>query len=925
MAATRRSASSGSLPTGKRLPSGVLAFLLTDIEGSTQRWEAWPDAMRDALDRHDTILRESILSRNGHVFRTAGDSFFAAFATPSDAVAAALHAQQALTAQDFSAVGGLKVRMAVHAGPVSARNRDYFGPGINRTARLLRVAYGGQVLISGTVAHLLQAKLPSEAGLFDLGEHRFRDLAEPEHVYQLLAPGLAGAFPPLRSLGASADHLPRQLTSLIGRENDVAEIKERLKKYRLLTITGSGGVGKTRVAVQVGSELLDEYPDGVWFVELGPLDDPRLVAEEICSTVGLSVEGNRSAVESAVEFFRAKRVLLILDNCEHLVSAVAHVTEAIIRDCPQVTVLATSRESLAIAGESTFRIPSLSFPQSTQVTRDEALSYSAVRLFVERASAVAGGFELSDSNVGAVVNICGQLDGIPLAIELAVPRLTILRAKGLADGLRDRFRLLGPGSRTALPRHRTLQTLFDWSYNLLDEREQALLRRLSVFVGGWTVESAIAVVSGSPVEEQDIFELISSLADKSLVIADLSCDPPRYKLLETTRQYAFQKLAETSERGRRRRLAEFMVRFYAESMLSWPKTPTTDWLRRHEPEVGNLRASLEWAFGAEGDTRLGIELTSHSLRIWDELSLIPERQRWFSLAVNNIDETVPPATAARLWLGYTSVSEHGVRSAFQVAERAASLFRAAGDDLGLAEALTKAGASVLTPMETEVASRYLQEALELFRPSSPTKQLASCLRSNAVAAYFRGDFASARHLVAESTATAKAVGDTHGVVNAQIATAELEFAAGNIEKAIAENQRMIDEGMHNPRQLTLGLGNMTSYLLAAGRLTEAKVTAFSGLHRARAIGWQAAIVRIVEHLALISALSSDMAKAARLLGFTEAFYAKETASREITEYATYNSLKDILERNIAGERRAELMLEGSRFSDVQAMELGLTV
>lgn len=919
--------SEGPIPShsGAALPSGLVVFLLTDVEGSTYRWEMYPDAMRDALERHDAILREAVLGNKGHIFKTAGDSFHAAFSSPVSAVAAALQAQQACYLEAFPGTDGFKVRMAVHAGPVEARGGDYYGQGINRAARLLFVAYGGQILISGTIADMLQGRLPPQSSLFDLGRHRFRDLSEPEQVYQLVAPDIAAAFPPIRSLGIRSYHLPHPLTQLIGRAKDLEEVRKRLSRYRLLTLTGSGGSGKTRLAIEAGYLLIEEFPDGVWFVELGPLDDPQLVAEQICGIIGVTVHGSRSAVDCAVGFLREKRALLILDNCEHLIGAVADIAEAISTECASMALLTTSREPLGVPGESIFLVPRLAVPSTDEVSAVTALEYPAIQLFVERATAVTEDFELTEANLDAVVSICRQVDGIPLAIELAVPRLRIMRPEWIAARLRDRFRLLASGSRTVAPRHRTLQTLFDWSYNLLDEREQTLLRRLSVFAGGWNVESAVAVVSGDPVAADDILDLITALADKSLVVADLTAEETRYRLLETTRQYSLEKFRETGERGRRRLLAEYLVRFFSEATASWPTLSTAKWMSSYEPEIENLRAALEWAFGPDGDKSIGMELTGFSLRIWDELSLLPERERWFRTAILAVGEDTPAAVSARLWLGCTSISEHGDRSAFDAALKAAELFRTLDDQLGLGEALTKTGASILTPERRGEAAPYLDEALGILRMQGHTKQLASCLRSAAVSAYFAGDYERARSMIRECVAVAKIVGDEQGLANAMIALAELEFAAGDTESAISIVRRTVDEGHCNRRQLTLCIGNLTSYLLAADLLTEAKLTAFNGLHKAKALGWPAAIVRIVEHLALIAGLSGDLERAATLLGYTEGFYALETASREITEKASYERLVRILEEGLNAEILMKCRLEGARSREAQIVQMAMEI
>jgi predicted ATPase len=814
--------------------------------------------------------------------------------------------------------------MAIHAGPAESRDNDYFGQGMNRCARLLGIAYGGQVLISAAAADMARGELPPQASLLDLGQHRLKDLAGAEQVYQLVAPGLTARFPTLRSLDAKVHNLPRPVTSFVPREGDVAEVRARLAKYRIVTLVGSGGSGKTRLAVEVGAALLEEYPDGVWIAELAPLEDPLLVAETVCSTIGVPVQGSRSATDSAAGYLRQKKALLILDNCEHLVEAAARLAEELVLGCPSLLLLATSREPLGIDGESTYRVPSLSFPSRTEgITAAEALGYGAVRLFVERATATVDGFSLSDANAPAVANICKHLDGIPMAIELAVPQLRMMPAQGLASRLHDRFLLLVRGSRTALPRHQTLRTLFDWSYNLLTEGEKTLLRRLSVFAGGWTLDSARFVTTGGPVEDGNVFDLLSCLADKSLVVPDFSGGEPRYKFLETARQYAFHKLQESGERGRRRRLAEYLIRFYAEAGTAWPTCPTGTWLAKYEPELDNLRAALDWAFGPEGDPGLGVELVGHSVRIWDELSLLPERERWFATALEQMREDAPPATKARLWLGRTSSSAHGDRTNFEPARSAAELFRAVGDRHGLGEALAKAGAALETPTTTDEALPLLQEALQVLRPLGHSKQLASCLRSMAVARYFVQDFAAARPLIAQSAAAAQAVGDRRGLAAAQVASAELEFAAGATDKAIEQIRAMIDSGHHNPRLLALGRGNLAAYLLATDRIGEAKLEALGGLREARALGWRAAVVRIVEHLALVAALAGNVDGAARLLGYTVAFYAAGAGSREFTELATYDRLVAELGRALPEKRIAALTDEGGAWSEDEAVDAAI--
>ncbi|MDB5530313.1 MAG: hypothetical protein JWR51_3416 [Devosia sp.] len=716
-------------------------------------------------------------------------------------------------------------------------------------------------------------------------------------------------------------NLPRQMTSLVGRDSETSEVLARLRRYRLVTLTGPGGAGKTRIAMEVGFRLIGAYVDGVWLVELASIADPLLIGEALCSALGVPVAGDRPALESAIAYLHQKQALVIFDNCEHLVTASARLAEALLRTCPSVSILVTSRESLSVAGESLYRVPSLTFPTDTEVmTPSAAIAYSAVELFVNRAAAVIEDFALDEVTAPAVASICKQVDGIPLAIELAVGRLRMMRPEWLAANLSESFLTLRGGARSALPHHQTLRTMLDWSYNLLSPQEQVLLRRLSVFAGGCTLASATQVAGGDPTPEHAVFDLLSSLVEKSLLTADLSEAEPRYRLLETTRRYAMDKQRELGEPGRQRQLAEHLIRRLIEAGESWPTMPTVTWLVRYEPELDNLRASLEWAFGSDGNAVLGVELASHSIRLWDELSLFRERGRWSETAMLHQDENTPPVVAARLCLARTSNSAHGDHSGFSFADQAVQLFRSAGRPLDLGEALARAGAALLTVETIGKSIPYLRDALTVLEPLGPTKPLANCLRSRGVAAYLGGDFATARTLIGRSMAVCRSVGDSHGAASAQIALAELDFGAGDVENAIDDIRRLLDGRDHNRRQATLALGNLAAYLLAAGSVEQAREAAYESLREARALGWPAAIVRAGEDMALVVALSGDPELAARLHGFVSAFYAKGTASRELTEQITNRRLTAELSRRLSPDRLDKLMEEGAGWSEQQAAE-----
>lgn len=479
---------------------GTITFLFTDVEGSTKMWEEAPDLMPKTIERHDEIALSVIENNGGRVVKSRGegDSVFAVFPRASEAVAAAAKLQVALRTEPWPAKTPIKVRMALHTGEAQERDEDYYGAPVNRCARLRAIAHGGQIVVSLTTEELVRDGLKGGVSLKDLGLHRLKDLSRPEQVFQVLHPELPEDFPPLRSLDALPNNLPQQLTSFIGREQVIAEVLDIFKHTRLLSLTGSGGAGKTRLALQVAADLLEDYEDGVWLIELAVLADPNLVAQSVATTIGVREEPGRPILATLTDFLKAKKVLLVLDNCEHLLSACATLCDHLLRACPGLYILATSREGLNIAGETTYRVPSLGLPDPrAQQAISDLVQVEAVRLFVERAQAAQPGFQVNEQNAASLAQLCVRLDGIPLAIELAAARVKALSVDQINQRLDDRFRLLTGGSRTALPRQQTLRALIDWSYDLLTPEEQTLLRRLSVFAGGWTLEAAEAVCADS--------------------------------------------------------------------------------------------------------------------------------------------------------------------------------------------------------------------------------------------------------------------------------------------------------------------------------------------------------------------------------------------------------------------------------------------
>jgi predicted ATPase/DNA-binding winged helix-turn-helix (wHTH) protein len=561
--------------------------------------------------------------------------------------------------------------------------------------------------------------------------------------------------------GAS-NNLPQLLTSLIGREAELADIKAYLADHRLVTLTGSGGVGKTRLAIEAGRAGLERYGDGVWLAELAPLEDAQLVTSIIAEALSINLTGTTPALDTLVAALKHRELLLIIDNCEHVVAEAARVAEALIRGCPRLSILASSRERLAIAGESVIRVPSLPAPDASDaLSAADAREFAAVRLFVERAAALGLGFSLRDDNASAIGSICRRLDGIPLAIELAVPRLKVLSAQQLAEGLDERFRLLTGGSRTALPRQQTLHALIDWSYELLSDAEKRSLARLSVFLGSATLASITAVVASGEIAPAEVGDLLLSLVEKSLVHADLSGGEARYRLPESTRYYASEKLADAS--AVRRRHAEHFAARFAQATAEWETTTTQQWIVRYEPDIDNLRGALEWAFALGGDVEVGLDLVGSSHVLWAELGLVLEHRRWVLTALGKIRRTTPPKQTARLlsWQA-GDVRELDDPADYDEAVRAASIYRKLGDGFQEGRVLLRAGTARLLPDSVQDGERLLRKAHALVQPFGATKTLARCLSALASARVFAGDLAQARALHDETIRVYRELGENIG-------------------------------------------------------------------------------------------------------------------------------------------------------------------
>lgn len=612
------------------LPTGTVTFLLTDIEGSTRLWDEHPDAMAAAVERHDAVFGSAVTGRAGVLIRSKGegDSTFSVFARPLDAVLAAIDAQRALHGEAWPSGIEISVRAALNTGIAELRRGDYFGIEPNRCARLRAVAHGGQTICAQATAELVEGRLPAEVSMRDIGLHRLRDLARAERVFQLSHPDLPGEFPPLRSLGVR-HNLPQPRTSFVGRNSELMAVRKYLERERIVTLTGVGGCGKTRLALEAAADQLERFPDGVFFVDLAPVSDARVVAGAVASAVGFSRlalgTGSGRPGDELSDFLSSRTVLLVMDNCEHLVDACAELVDAILTRCPQVSVLATSREALDVEGEQSYPLDPLAVHQG-----DGPDASDATLLFCERAAAVRPDFVMSQENADDVAEICRRLDGLPLAIELAAAQIIHLSPGQILQRLGDRFRLL-TGGRHHAPRQHTLEAVLDWSHDLLGPDERVVLRRLSAFPGSFSLEAAEAVVGDVPA-----LDSLGSLVGKSLVVTEDEGGVLRYRLLETVRMYAEARLVEAGEDASIRERHRDYFLAWAESIPSERTYLDPDGEIRRERH--NLHAALSWSV-EQGRLDLVGRIAATMNRIW--IGDIREGRRWLELGVQAADDLDP--------------------------------------------------------------------------------------------------------------------------------------------------------------------------------------------------------------------------------------------------------------------------------------------
>jgi predicted ATPase/class 3 adenylate cyclase len=721
-------------PADAELPAGTVTFLLTDIEGSTRLWETVPEAMETALERHNQLLTGVIKGHGGVVVtsRGEGDSFFAVFASAVAAVEAAGACQLALQREAWPEGAVLRVRMGLHTGEARPPGSDHVDHGpVNRCARVKAAAHGGQVLVTQTTRDLVETRLGGGLGLQLLGEFRLRDLAQPELIYQLTHPGLPADFPPLVTIAERTSNLPAQVSSFIGRDRELSELRALVASSRLVTLTGSGGCGKTRLGLQVAAELADGSGDGVWLVDLAAVTDENAVAPAIAQALGMAAQPGRPVQEAVLDALAPQAMLIVLDNCEHLIGGCAKTADAILRRCPKIHLMATSREPLGIGGETIYRVPPLSLPEPGDGGPPEPGSSDAVALFVERAREQGTGLSVDGQTGPLIASICARLDGLPLAIELAAARLRSLSLTGLADRLDQRFRLLTGGSRTALERQQTLQATVDWSYSLLHGAEQSVLQRLSVFAETFDLEAAEAVCGFGDIEAFDVAGLLGSLVDKSLVVAEPTGAALRYRLLETIRQFATERLVEVGDDQAAAVEAAHSQHFLALAETAAPHLTGPGqgrWLTRLDTDQANLRHAAGHAARDLGGTaqilRFGVALR----RYWITRSRDEEAFALLRPVLDRPDARADPELfAAALITAVLAALYVDIATARQLGDRAVTLARQLSNGRLLIESLATLSRLCYLAGEPQRGLPFGREAVERARQLSDDVLLGESL------------------------------------------------------------------------------------------------------------------------------------------------------------------------------------------------------
>jgi predicted ATPase len=829
--------------------------------------------------------------------------------------------------------------MGIHTGAAQLEDEsNYSGYAtLALSQRIMSAGHGGQVLLSQSAHDLLDDGLPKEIQLLDMGERHLKDILQPERLYQLTVPDLPAEFPPLKTLKILNHNLPTSLTSFIGRERELASAKERLTGTRLLTLVGPGGTGKTRLSLQIGGEMLPEFKEGIWLVELAPLADPSLIMQTIATVFGLRESPGRPLIDLVIDYLRAKQLLLIIDNCEHLIDACARLTEQLLRNCSELKIIASSREALGINGETVYRVPSLSLPRQNEATKDAVTKCEAVQLFIDRAAAANPKFQLTDGNASSVAQICLRLDGIPLALELAAARARVLSMEQIAERLDDRFRLLTGGSRTALPRQQTLRALIDWSYDLLTDSEKALFRRLAVFVGGWTLEAAEAVCAGDEIESYEVLDLLTEIVDKSLVQVDESGDTIRYQRLETIRQYAREKLLETDEATRvRDRHLDYYIAFANLLEKDYINPYQYDIIDKMRLEYDNIRSALSWA--VDNDIEKAARLLSPSATSWSLVMMghISEVRDWCSIVITRLnsllEETSGPTNdllklkARILNRSSQALMNLGNHQASRAAaEESIQLARESNDIFTLVDALGSLGHCALYAGDPEAAIEAANEGIEIGERLDNERGLIWTLDAMTHIYHLKGDADEAYKYFTRIDEILKKAGIPTDPVYKGGFLIEQAFKRGDMDQA-EENMESILEIIIERRDnyMLATIQSMFAHALRGnGDLDKALFYYRKTIRMWQERGHRAAVAHQLECFGFIAMAQERTARALKLFGAADALREVSNSVRTPDEQEEFKMAESSLRSGMAEGEFNKLWQEGRSMTMEQAIEFAL--